>query len=191
MAKEKEQEKIKETKPVVEEKPPEKITAEPKEEKTVTMTQAKLDSAFTERKNRARSQLLEKYGLKSEDELDAKLKQLETIERDSMTELEKAQTDLKTETTAKETAETALVKERRDNTVITEATKLGFADPKDASKFIADDVENVAEALAKLSEDKPYLLGKEDAPKLKPRKPAGGVVQGESREQKLGRYGLK
>jgi len=180
----------KETKPVVEEPkvtPPEKITEEPK---LVNMTQAEVDKVVVKRSNRAKSQLLEKYGLQSEEELDTKLKQLETIEQENMTELEKAQTALKTETTGRETAETALATERRDNKILTEATKLGFADPEDASKFIADDVEDFAEALTKLSEDKPYLLGKEVTPNLKPRKVLGGVIEGESKEDKRKRYGI-
>jgi len=91
-----------------------------------------------------------------------------------------------------------LAKERinalRRATVLTEASKQGFADPSDAWRFVdletlvVDDNDSVAgvdDALRALAESKPYLLGqKANQPKLAPTSLPTGGGQGETAEHR-------
>jgi predicted component of type VI protein secretion system len=108
-----------------------------------------------------------------------RLAQLEAKEKEreeaSKTETEKlaqraakAEQDRDAAIAEREAAQTALQTERIKNAVIAEASKLGFADPDDAytlvtlSEIEIDDagkVNGAAEAIKKLAEAKPYLLG--------------------------------
>jgi hypothetical protein len=99
-------------------------------------------------------------------ELEAKEKERADAEKSEMDKLTEAKATAEAE---RESARKELKAERIKNAIIAEASKLSFADPADAYTLIdlavieIDDqgkISGAAEAIKKLAEAKPYLLGK-------------------------------
>lgn len=113
---------------------------------------------------------------KSNKEAAKALKRLEELEAEEqkrkeaeMSEIEKAQKLAEDAQKARDAALLQLTTEREKNAIISEATRMGFADPEDAYNLLdrsqietGEDgkVSGVDETLKKLSEAKPYLLSK-------------------------------
>lgn len=154
---------------------------EPKQEKKL-LTQAEFDNALKERLAREKSKHADYDALK------AKAAKLDEIEAANLSELEKLQKQ-NTELAQKaEQAEASRLAAERRATIVSEATKLGFADPADAVVMVGE-AENIEEALGELAEKKPYLLkqpDKQPKPKLNPTNP-GPVDETETRAQKRAR----
>lgn len=144
---------------------PEAVSTAPTPEKT--FTQAELDRILADRLKRQKEQFADYDQLKTARE------ELDQIKAGQLSEQEKLQKKLETlEKKAAEAEAKALEKERMAqeilirSAILSEAAKLGFADPEDAylllgtKPALGEDGQpvGVAEAVAALAEKRPYLL---------------------------------
>ena len=159
--------------------PPEKPTSfevwletQPEDIKTLYQTHtAGLTSALQKERTANKEK---ETSLKRLADLEAKEKEREAAALSETEKLTQRATQAEQEREAaileREAARAALQTERVKNAVIAEASKLGFADPDDAYTLIniseieideTGKTKGAAEAIKKLAEAKPYLLGKQ------------------------------
>ena len=163
---------------------------DPKKDETVEITPAMqkvIDQVVPERGKRYATQrikeLAAEFGIEDEDGLRAALKEHDERKKADMSEQERLQAQLEAERKAREQAEATAAKVQRESAVTSAAARLGFADPSDAIALIGD-AEDVDAALAKLAEEKPYLLGKKSNPRLDANKVRGDSDSEETDEEK-------
>lgn len=119
-----------------------------------TFTQAEVDEIVQNRVKRATA------GFADYDDLKKKVEDFETKESENMTELEKLRKDIDDLGKKFTQSEASRLVAEREKLIVSEATKLNFADPLDAVNFISahTEADQIAGELTKLAESKPYLL---------------------------------
>lgn len=163
---------------------------EPKDDKLefTEEQQQVIDRTIVERGKRyAEKQIKElaaEFGIEDEDGLRAALKENDERKKAALSEQERLTAELEAEKTARAKAEAEAKSVRYENRVTAAASKLGFADPLDAIALVGDDVDDVEDALTKLAESKPYLLGKTKPPKLPAHKTGADADAEESDEER-------